>query len=173
MDIQTISVVIAAGTLVVGILNQIDTSRRAAKAAERELITRQAQFFLQIYDNFHREEFFDKFTDIITWKWKDYDDFISKYGRQANPKAWYSLGSVGAFFEGIGVLVHRKIIDAELVGELMSRHVVFFWEKISSISYEMRRRLKSPVDVYLEYLYNQMKPIADKQYSLTVRELAK
>jgi len=102
-----------------------------------------------------------------------FNDFIGKYGREANPKAWYSLGSVGAFFEGIGVLVHRKVIDAELVGELMSRHVAFFWEKIKPISYEMRRRLKLPVDLWLEYLYTQMKPIADKQYSLTVRELAK
>ena len=157
MDITVISIMIAAGILVVGVINSIDTSRRSAKAAERELKTRQAQFFLQIYDNFHKAEFFEKFTDILTWKWNDYDDFIGKYGREANAKAWYSLGSVAAFFEGIGVLVHKNLIDIELVGELMSRHVVFFWEKISPISYEMRKRLKLPVDVWLEQLYNQMK----------------
>ena len=39
----------------------------------------------------------------------------------------------------------------------MSRQVVVFWEKISPISYEMRKRLKLPVDIWLEQLYNQMK----------------
>jgi len=95
------------------------------------------------------------------------------YRRKKNPEARYSLGSVGAFFEGVGALVHRKLIDPEPVGKLMSRHIVLFWEKLRSISYEMRRTLGYPVDLWLEYLYSQMKLIADKQYSLTVRELAK
>ena len=54
-----------------------------------------------------------------------YDDFMEKYRTKKNPEAWYSLGSVGAFFEGVGVLVHRELIDPQLVGELMSRHVAF------------------------------------------------
>jgi len=79
-----------------------------------------------------------------------------------SPEACHSLGSVGAFFECVDVLVYRELIDRELVGELMSRHIILFWEKTRSMSYEMRRRLKVPADLHLEHLYNQMKPMADR-----------
>lgn len=163
VDLQELSIMVAAGTLIIGVISQIDTTRRGARTAERELETRQAQFFLQIYDNFHQADFFDKFTDILTWKWAGYEDFMLRYGRDANPRAWYSEASVAAFFEGVGVLVHRKLIDPEIVGELMSRHIVLFWEKMSPVSLEMRKRLQMPVDVWLENLYYVMKPIAQEQ----------
>ena len=156
-DVQTISVVIAAVSLVIGVINSIITSRSAERTRKMELETRQAQLFMQIYDHFNKPEFFDSFTDFLTWKWKDYDDFLAKYGRKANPKAWYSLGSVGAFFEGIGVLVHRKLLDVGLVSQLMSRHIIMFWKKMQPITKEMRRRLEVPeIDRMTEYLYHEM-----------------
>jgi hypothetical protein len=83
---------------------------------------------------------------------------MKKYGPKTNPKAWHSSGSVAAFFEGIGVLVYQNLIDVELVAELMSRHVIRFWEKMEPISKEMRRRLNLPrVDEKIEYLYDEMK----------------
>ena len=167
IDLQIVSVavgvVVGVVTLFIGVLDSILSNRSSIKNDETTLETRQAQFFMQIYDNFHETEFFEKFTNILTWRWEDYDDFMSKYGWRANPEAFHSLGSVGAFFEGIGVLVHRNLIDISLVGELMSRHIIGFWEKIEPISKEMRRTLKMPVDWYLEYLYNEMKPIFEKQ----------
>jgi hypothetical protein len=131
------------------------TIRNTQRNMRTTLETRQAQFFMQIYTIFHQTEFFENFTDIIGWKWEDYDDFMEKYGPRTNPKAFDRLGSIGAFFEGIGVL--------SLVGQLMSRHIIMFWEKIAPISLEMRRRLKMPVDVWLEYLYNEIKPMMENQ----------
>jgi len=153
------------GAVVAGIaaFYYILTVRNTLRNMQTTLETRQAQLFMQIYNNFHETEFFDKFTDIITWKWRDYDDFLKKYGWKENPKAFHSMGSVAAYFEGIGVLVHRNFIDVDLVGELMSRHVVLFWEKIEPISKEMRKRYKLPVDLYLEHLYNEIKPFMEKQ----------
>jgi len=45
----------------------------------------------------------------------------------------------------------------------MSRHIVMYWEKIGPVSMEMRRRLELPVDWYLEYLYDEMRPILERQ----------
>jgi len=163
MDFQTISVLLTGISVSAAAIYYIVTLRASQKNMRTTLETRQAQLFMQIFGNFHQTEFFNKYTDILTWKWNDYDDFIQKYGAKTNPKAWYSLGSVGAFFEGIGVLVHRQLIDVDLVAELMSRHILLFWEKIQPISLEMRKRLQLPVDMRLEYLYNEIKPIVEKQ----------
>lgn len=157
-DVQTISVVTAAASVVIAAVTMTMQSRDAKR-------TTQVQLFMQIYEHFNDPEFFDNFTDLITWKWKDYDDFIRRYGRAANPKAWYAMGSIAAFFEGIGVLVHRKLLDISLVGELMSRHIIMFWEKIEPISQEMRRRLKHPeIDRPTEYLYNEIVRMGRKNY---------
>ena len=167
VDLQIVSVavgiVVGVVTLIIGVLDSVLSNRSSRKTGETTLETRQAQFFMQIYGSFHEVEFFDKFTNILTWRWEDYDDFMGKYGWRANPEAWHSFGAVSAFFEGIGVLVHRGLIDIRLVGELMSRHIVMYWEKIGPVSMEMRRRLELPVDWYLEYLYDEMRPILEKQ----------
>lgn len=163
IDAGTISLVIACVSVSIAAIYYILIIRTTLKNRQTTLETRQAQFFIQLFDDFHETEFFNKFTDIITWKWKDYDDFMKKYGPKGNPKAFYSLGSIAAFFEGIGVLVHRNLIDVSLVAELMSRHILLFWEKIGPISKEMRRRMELPIDVWIEYLYNEIKPIMEKQ----------
>jgi hypothetical protein len=163
LDLQSVSVVITAVSVSLAATYYILTIRNTQKNMRTTLETRQAQFFMQIYMIFHQTEFFENFTDIVGWKWEDYDDFMEKYGPRTNPKAFDRLGSIGAFFEGIGVLVHRDLIDASLVGQLMSRHIIMFWEKIAPISLEMRRRLKMPVDVWLEYLYNEIKPMMENQ----------
>jgi hypothetical protein len=157
LTIEMISIVVAAISVVIGVINSIIVSRRAAKTAQTTLETRQAQFFMQIFEQFHEPEFYNKLADFLTWNWKDYDDYMKKYGPEKNPKAWYSSGSVAAFFEGIGVLVYQNLIDVDLVGELMSRHVIRFWEKMEPISKEMRRRFNLPrIDEKIEYLYNEM-----------------
>ncbi len=158
LTIEMISVVVAATSVVIGAINYIIVSRRAAKTAQTTLETRQAQFFMQIFEQFHEPEFYNKLADFLTWDWKDYDDYMKKYGPKTNPKAWYSSGSVAAFFEGIGVLVYQNLIDVDLVSELMSRHVIRFWEKMEPISKEMRRRLNLPrMDEKIEYLYDEVK----------------
>jgi len=153
-----VSIVVAATSVVIGVINFILVSRRAAKTAQTTLEMRQAQFFMQIFEQFHEPEFYNKLADFLTWDWKDYGDYMKKYGPEKNPEAWHSSGSVAAFFEGIGVLIYQNLIDVELVGELMSRHVIRFWEKMEPISKEMRRRLNlSRVDEKIEYLYDEMK----------------
>jgi len=157
-DIVAIFGVIAGFTYyALTVRNANRTRELSLKSQEQALETRQAQMFYQIFDKFHEPEFFDKFTQIFTWKWTDYDDFIDKYGWKTNPEAWYSEGSVAAFFEGIGLLVHLKLLDVTLVHGLMFRHVKMFWEKMRPISLEMRKRLRIPhIDQWVEYLYAEL-----------------
>jgi hypothetical protein len=164
VDIQTISIVfsglsisLAAFYYIIEIRNAQKTRQLSLKAQEQALDTRQAQLFMQVFDKFHDPDFFNKFTQVVTWKWTNYDDFITKYGWQSNPEAWYSEGSVAAYFEGVGLLVYLQLLDVTLVHGLLFRHVKMFWEKISPISMEMRKRLRLPhIDQWLEYLYTNL-----------------
>jgi len=141
----------------------LKTQELALKAQQQNLETRQAQLFMQIFNKFIEPEFSNKLTQVMSWKWVDYDDFNKKYGPKTNPEAWQSEGSIAAFFEGIGLLVYMNLLDSKLVYSLLFQHVKFFWEKIKPISLEMRQRVSPNIDRWIEYLYSEMMKIEEKQ----------
>jgi hypothetical protein len=148
----------------------LKTQELAYKAQEQTLETRQAQLFMQIFQRFNEPDFFDKYTTFLSWKWKDYDDFMSKYGQKANPEAWYSEGSVAAFFNGVGLLLYMNLVDIKLIYGLLFVHVKLFWKKIGPVSQEMRKRLNYPqIDQWVEYLYEEIIEY-DKKTPLHLKE---
>jgi len=159
VDYQSITVSLAALGFLVASIYYILTLRNQNR-------TRQAQLFMQIYSVFRTEEFQDNLTEIISMKWKDYDDFMEKYGPTTNPKAWRALGSIAGYIEGIGLLVYEKLIDISLVENLLSTHIIFFWENFEFLSIKLRRDYNRPqIDVWKEYLYNEIKTRESKRYN--------
>ena len=64
----------------------------------------------------------------------------------------------GLFLEGVGVLLHRKLIDISLVDDLLSGPIKMVWEKMKPIIEDARKQLKQPQYAeWVEYLYNEMK----------------
>ena len=74
--------------------------------------------------------------------------------------AWIPWVSVARFFLGIGTLVKRKLIDVDLVADIMGGPVIWTWDKMSPIVKEFKVDLKRPQlwDDF-EYLYNEIKNI--------------
>ncbi len=80
VDYQSITVSLAALGFLVATIYYTLTIRNQNR-------TRQAQLFMQIYSVFRTPEFQDSITEIVSMQWKDYDDFMEKYGPTTNPKA--------------------------------------------------------------------------------------
>jgi len=57
--------------------------------------TRQAQLFMQVYDPFRGKEFQKAFVDVRNMKFKDYQEFLEKYGSEVNPDLYASMLIVG------------------------------------------------------------------------------
>jgi hypothetical protein len=60
------------------------------------------------------------------------------------------------FFEGIGVLLHRKLVDTGLVADLFGSQIKFTWEKLKP-TVEWGRVKQPDLWQWFEYLYNEMK----------------
>jgi len=86
----------------------------------------------------------------------DYDDFMKKYRMPA--KSIVPLWQVSKFFDGVGVLLRRKLVDIGLVDELFHTEATLLWEKVKPLAEGRRKELNQPT-VYqcFEYLYNEMK----------------
>ncbi len=127
--------------------------------------TRQAQLFMPIYSTFYSEWWHRARMSFWDAKFDGYDDYVAKYGPQANPDEYILHSRVETYLEGIGVLVKRGLIDPSFVDDLMSSAITTFWEKFGPSWLEYRVRMNHPQrGEYVEYLYNQIKPIVDSQH---------
>jgi hypothetical protein len=143
VDIQTVSIVIASASIVTGILYYFLDIRNQSKMRQSDLVMR-------LYTTFHSREFQTEMAKVMTAEFKDYDDAVKKYG-------WEFGFPVGLFFEGIGVLLNKKLVDISLVDDLFTFHTRIVWEKIKPIAEGAREHFKAPTILeWFEYLYNEM-----------------
>jgi hypothetical protein len=99
--------------------------------------------------------------DLINlWDWDDADEFWNKYGQRTNHDAFVSLTSILWYFESVGILLRRKLIDINLIDDLYSDRYIRFWEKIEPILRGIRDDFDNP-NYYsnCEYLHNELKLI--------------
>ena len=147
------------GTLTVafiGVRSYINSNKRAEEARGRELETRQAQLFMQIYAKWNEADFSDRWFDL--WGmgvWSDYGKF--KEGILDNPDKMKSLSVLIRFFEGLGVLVRENLLDIRLIALTMAGDTKFFWEQYKKIIVEWRRDWNyARMMDETEYLYNEL-----------------
>ena len=83
-------------------------------------------------------------------EFKDYHNYEKWY-------EWSDFIEVGLFFEGVGILLNRKLIDIGLVDDLHSYIVKTTWEKIKRVVEDVRKHNNAPqIYEWFEYLYNEM-----------------
>ena len=149
--------------LLVGIFYYVMTLNYTRKNQELQLETRQAGLFMQVYTRWSDRELIKMQQEFTRWEWDDYDDWERKYESDVDSLSLrYTLGT---FYEGIGVLMARGLIDPTLVDDLMSSAIMSYWRKIEPVVEEARKRSGYPQRFeWQEYLYNQILAISEKQH---------
>ena len=100
---------------------------------------------------------------IQNQEYTDYEDFFKKYGWENNPDSWAMWFSVASFFNGVGVLVERNMIDIDLVEELLGNITDRMWNVMEPVLVGFRgsgvtqKKRKYEILHGFEYLYSQMK----------------
>ena len=146
--------------ILVGIIYYTSIMRNNQKNQQIQLETRQAQLFMQMYQDFKRPDVQKAFHDIVyVWEWDSFEDYQEKYGRSNwDERQKYML--VYSIYEGLGVLIYRGLIDVKMIDELMRSYVTRFWEKVGPVMIEVRSRYDAPLAAeWMEYLYKKIKPI--------------
>lgn len=170
MDVQTISITLAGIGVFIAAINSIYSSREARQQRRVEIDTRQAELLSVMYNRWSSTEMRTLLTKMQRrWSWENADDFETKYGGpDSDFEAWTAIISLGTFFEGIGVLVDRGLVDFFLVDSLIRNSLMSYWEKCGPLWLELRERSKAryasgryklkpnPHLDSLERLYNKM-----------------
>ncbi len=144
MDIASISALVAAVGVIVGVVLTVLELRNLVEARQTDLVIR-------LYSTFGSKELQEAWEKVDTRKYEGFNAYVQKHG-------CLEVNEVGWFFEGIGVLLRRKLIDIDLVDDLFSSPVKLAWEKLKPIAEGQREQKQRPqIWEWFEHVYNEMK----------------
>jgi len=160
VDIQTVSIAIASASVVAGVVYYALQLRHQIRQRQTDLVTR-------LYSTFISTEFLDASLKFGALEFKDYEDFVNKYGPIFYVgKYGITLGDypelraflmVDNFFNQVGILLHRGFIDAGLLRDVFTYRVELCWKKAEPIIRGLRKEFNQPeAGKWFEYLYNEM-----------------
>ncbi len=152
-----VSVMVAAVYYMFTLRINMRTQQLALKSQEQNLDTRQAQLFMQLYSIYESKDFLKDYTDIWRYEYTDIDDWMQKYHPLKNPEAYASFMRVGRFYEGVGLLVEKKLISIDLVTELMREAIIFNWDRLKVYAYGQREITHMPIWARFENLANEIR----------------
>jgi hypothetical protein len=154
VDIQTVSIVVASVGVFAASVYYILQIRHQTKLRQTDLIMR-------LYSAYGTREFLEGMWKVLNLETVNYEDY-------AKTQDLTAASEVGVFFEGLGILLKRKIVDISLVDDLYSSTIIMSWEKTKPIWEILRKQYGRPqIFEYFEYLYNEMKKREQQQASKT------
>jgi hypothetical protein len=163
LDLQTISIIVAAASVVIGVIMSVLSLRNYTKS-------RRASIFLEFHKQADQKFLEDMFEVVGEWSWSSYEQFMAKYGPTANSKNWAMFVHVSSFFDSMGKLIEDKIADAELIPEALAVMTMAWWEKIEPIQTDLAKRWRSSDSLdSSKFLYETLKklgyhsPVQDNQ----------
>jgi len=143
LDIPSISAIVAAASVAAGVIYYSFQIRHQTKMRQTDLIMR-------LYSVRDSKEFQESWKKVMAKEFEEYKDYKKWYD-------WSDFIVVGLFFEGVGILLHRKLIDIGLVDDLFSYIIKTTWEKIRLVTEGVRKHNNAPqIYEWFEYLYNEM-----------------
>jgi hypothetical protein len=162
VDIQTISIAVASASVVAGVIYYSLQIRHQNRIRQTDLIIRLNPIF-----NVSSIEFQQAGLILLSLEYKDYDDFVKRYGSSLTGKPEpLAFHSVSNFFEGVGLLLKRNLVGIDIVWDYYGESAVFAWEKIRPLIEGFRKQYNMPrAWEPFEYLYNELKKREQKLQS--------
>ena len=148
MDITSISAIVAAISIVVGVIFAILQMRHATKMRHTGLVI-QLNPSLRASTNDLIEA-----SKILDLEFNNYEEYSEKIGKPTSDKA---VATLAGYYDGLGFLLHKRLIDIDMI-EYRGRAITSTWERLRPIIIGMRKDTSLPdLFEWYEYLYNEMK----------------
>jgi hypothetical protein len=159
VDVQTISIVFASTGVLVAAIYYVHQIRHQTKIRQTDLLVRLAPWL-----NISSSEMQTALVKIMNLDFKDYDDFVEKYGPPlAEKPEQMAIVTFGNYFEAVGALLKRKLLDLDLVWDYWGETYITLFEKLKPIfSYYIIGELEETEGAFL---YHELKKREQKLQS--------
>jgi hypothetical protein len=160
VDVQTVSIAIASASVVAGVIYYSLQIRHQNLQIQHQNKIRETDLLVRIspWLNMSSSELQAAFVRTMNLEFTDYDDFVKRYGKihSERPEQTSFLAVVN-YFDALGILARRGLVDVDLIYEFWTGDIPDLWEKIKPLVEGIRKESKFPILVNAEYLYNEMK----------------
>jgi len=137
------------------------------KAQQMAIESRNAQFFIQLYDSMMDVE-----SLKVSWKdmmierdWSTFEEWWDKYGPENNIDVFIPWMKSMVVFEIFGVLLKRGFLSIELIDDIMSGTVLMMWDVYEPVFMGFRERFGWPqFQEHQEYLTNEIRKVVEQQH---------
>ena len=150
VDLTEISTIVATAGVLVGVIYYILGIQHQAQ-------TRQTDLVMRLYATFSSNEFQDAWTKVKK-RAREFDDIDDIHEFEEKVGGLREFNQVSLFFEGVGILLKRRIVDGPLIDDLFGGAIARAWETVRTGIIRGRQQQNDPtIYYYFEYLYNEMK----------------
>lgn len=164
IEIQTISIAFASAGVMVAAIYYLMQIRHQNRIRQTDLLVRLAPWL-----NMTSSELQQAMVKIINLQFKDYDNFVKKYGPLASEKPeQMAIMTIQNYLETLGTLVRRRLVDVNLVYEFWGHNLLLYYEKMKPLAegaikqYDQPWYGESQKHTNAEYLYSELKKIEQK-----------
>ena len=158
--LQTVSIVVAsAGVFVAAVYYMLQLRHQSLQTQHQNKI-RETELLLRInpWLNVSGSELQQAYRRTMNLQFTDAEDFVKRYGDILTLKPEQeALLTVANYYDGLGILIRKELVDADLVYEVLTGDIANFWEKVKPIVEGIRKTVGYPFLENAEYLYNEMK----------------
>ena len=109
VDLQTVSIMVASPSVVAGVIYYALQIRNQSRM-------RQTDLTMRLYQQLGNKEFMNYWRQAITKEEKDYNEYIKNQGA-------VELLQISTYFEGVGILLHKKLLDIDMARELFGEPI--------------------------------------------------
>ena len=150
VDIAAASIAIASAGVLAGVIYYVLEIRHQSRLRQTESVIKLSPWF-----NMNAREVQEAITQVCSIEYENYDDYLERYSGKPEHM---TLKILGNYFEGMGILVYRKLVETGIVYDFWGDIIQSSWEKIEPLVAGMR---KDSGDLnmfrFWEYLYHEMK----------------
>ncbi len=112
---------------------------------------RQIDTVMRLYSRFGEDSFVRHFNRVTNWSFASYEDYLEK----GTEEVYVSLTVVTVFFEGMGLLLKRKLAPIDLLDDLLSGPILLAWPKARPIWLGFRAHYGVPAAAeWFEFLHD-------------------
>jgi hypothetical protein len=151
MDITSFSAIVAAISVVVGVIFAILQMRDATKIRHTSLVIQ-----LNPALNTDINDLLEASKKIWSLEFNSYEEYLKKYG---NPMSDKAIVTIASYYDGLGFLLYKRLItDIDIIEYFTEGAIIQIWEKLKPIIVGMRKAINSPeLFKSFEYLYQETK----------------
>jgi hypothetical protein len=144
MGVTGVSIMIAAASVVAA-------STFYSLQLRNQLKVRKTDLVMRLYTTWDSLEFQRAFHTVYWADFHDYDSAMAITGGER--QLWTYLLS---FYDQVGVLLRRRLIEFDMVDDLLGNSTRQLWEKVLPMIREARERYDPRLYEHFEFLYDEM-----------------